>query len=520
MGEGDVSRAVRQFVLVALLGACAAGLPAQAVKVERFAFARLQELRIELLRATLAADAATQAAVAARTAAVPSGNPFADLAEALALARGIEIDDAFRLRAGLLVMALPEVVDPDVMAAVHVTVHAPRVVPEVGPCVFELELHDGDEVVRRARIAEPTELEDLLRFRATTPIDVHELPDGEYRLTVRTLVDGESPQEGHAVPLEVPVWVSRGFKARADRLPLAVDATSERVAHARAVADSIPESRRDTSSQAMLTAAVWQVVRSYSGEPRAPGVDPIADLEQAEAVLAALRADRSGVAAALGSGRERALLGFPIESADEPFDVGLVSVPVPGEVPEGGLPLVLVVPGAPTWNRDAKRPLSPRTAPPEVALRMLRLGGMATVPADHLVCVMESPGRHASASAAVGTALRFLVDVLPVDRDRVFLVGEREGGYAAGRTALAEPELVAGVALVAGGGFSASELERLGDDRILVAPAHGHPSTPALLWLAARGSERIEALPSAGIAWPIALGQHAREIEAFVSRGR
>ena len=101
--------------------------------------------------------------VAARFAEPPSGNPFADMAEVLALSRGVEIDDAFRVRAGLLLMALPEVVDPTAITTLQVTVHAPRIVPDVGPCAFEVRLEGAGEVVRTASIDHRIGLEDLLR---------------------------------------------------------------------------------------------------------------------------------------------------------------------------------------------------------------------------------------------------------------------------------------------------------------------------------------------------------------------
>lgn len=493
----------------------------QAVKVERFAYARMQQLRAQLLQDVLVADPATRAAVAERLAAPPSGNPFADVAEALAIARGIEIDDAFRVRAGLLVMALPEVVDPDERSELHVTVHAPRIVPEVGPSVFEVELRDVEgRVVRRATIEEKTEVEDLLRYRATTALDVSDLLDGRYRVSVRTRIGGETASRGD-VELGAPVAVLRGFKARADALPIVVDGAPERMENARRVVESIPAALRGRDDHAMLTGAVWQVARAYAGEPWTHGADAVVDLARAEYVLAGLRVGRPARHAIFGIDTTRSptmTVGFPLSSDDEVQDVGTAVVPVLAAGARDPLPLVVVVPAAPSWDHTATRPLSPRSVGPGWALRQLELGGLSLGGSRFLVAALESPGRFPSAPRAVLDAVGFLKRILPVRDDAVVLVGEREGAYAVSRAAVLEPGLACGIALVAGGALSLPDLEKLGDTRVLVAPAHGHPSSLALAWLAQQGRSNVTALPADGVGWSTALGQHASAIQAFVER--
>src|SRR5690606_13795315 len=136
-------------------------------------------------------------------------------------------------------------------------------------------------------------------------------------------------------------------------------------------------------SRAILTGALWQVERVYLAEPTVPGADPVADLERAEAILANLLADRPALAGLGG----RMTVGFPLtavnpEAADAATpdsgpQVGAVSIDLGPADRDEAEPrsLVLVVPGAPSWNRDAGRPMSPRSLAPDWALAAL--GGPA-----------------------------------------------------------------------------------------------------------------------------------------------
>jgi pimeloyl-ACP methyl ester carboxylesterase len=505
---------MRRIAVRTIAAACgvllAGSVPAQALKIERYAFARLHALRGELATALRDGGADLQRRVAALAAEPSSGNPFEDLARALAAARGVEADEAFRLRAGLLTLALPGVVDPDLVGEVHVTMHAPRIVPDLGPCRFDLRIRSAaGEVVREARIEEDTGRDDLLRFRATRALPVGDLADGRYEVEVAViLADGAGPRPTD-VDHRAQFWVQRGYKARADALPLLVDGNPERVEHARAVAASLAPSRSDPDSRAILTGAVWEVGATYAAEPRPSGSDPIVDLERAEAVLANLRAGRPALDGLAG----RMTVGFPLGDGE----VGTLSLEVPGSAGHGPLPLVLIVAGAPAWDRDAARPLSPKSLGPGF-LEDALAGCPDLVAGPFLLALLESPGRFPSATRAVADALAFLRRTLPVREDAVFLVGEREGGYAVARTAMAAPAAVRGLALVAGGGLSRAELEAPERPAVLAVPAAGHPSTAVLDALGGAGVDGVTPLPAARTPWSVALVLRGPEIAAFVRR--
>ena len=98
---------------------------AKSLKIERCAYARIEELRIELLNALVHADESVRRAVAEVCGRVPSGNPFEDLGRALAAARGLDGDAEFLMRAGMLTLALLEVLDPDAVDSLDVAMHTP-----------------------------------------------------------------------------------------------------------------------------------------------------------------------------------------------------------------------------------------------------------------------------------------------------------------------------------------------------------------------------------------------------------
>lgn len=463
---------------------------AQAMRTERHAFAHAMELRAELLEAWLA-DGRLPAATT------------------------IE-----RLREALVVMALPEVCDGERFDAVHVTMHAPRLPPiVVEGLAFDVELRDTrGELVGQASIVEPTSVDDLMRFRATCALPFGDAKPGEFRVDV--FARGEGLERARLGSRRVDL--APEFPARADALPMLIDGAQERVAHSEQVIAALPEGRREGLDLAVLRAVVLDVERAYSGEPRLPGASPLRDLARAEAVLAALREDR----AALDVPRGRVTIAVPIgEFAGRQgplVDHALVSIDCGGE----GLaattkkPLVLVVPGAPSWGGDAPRPDSPQTLHPAWIVDQLARAKFDPAGRFH-VAVLESPGRFRSAPGLVRDALAVLRRILPIEEDLVFAIGEREGAYAVSRSAIEDESSIDALVLLDGGSISRPELEAHRGLHVAFCISADNASRGSLRTLAgalaATGRGRL--LDVDGAPSSIAIGAHAKVIEAFL-RGR
>jgi hypothetical protein len=490
----------------------------QAPKVERRAYAHLQELRTALLEAYLALDDDGRRAVAAILAAPDIGGPFRQTAEALARARGGAADAAAWFRAGVMSLVLPEVVDLGQFDSVYVTMNAPRVLDPAGPCRFEIAVRDADgEVVRSASIDHSTEIEDLLRYRATTPLLLGGLPDGRYVVEVRTLLDGEGPRPGDWLE-RAPVWVCRSFKERVLALPACGDLSPERRQEVEDLVAELPDSARSGPVRAILNGVLWQVERAFRGEPRMPGADPVADLARAEQVFANVRAG----APPLQGVRGRLVIGLPVGGPSEGSE-DLVAVSIELAESDTPRPLVLVVPGSPVWNRDGHRPSSPASMMPGYAADWLARAGFDRDRRFHLV-EMESPGRIESPSAAVPAVLRGLRDLLPLAPGGAVLVGEREAAWAVCRAAVADPKAVAALVLVCAAPLSRDDLAAMPDTRILAIAGAGHPSTASLLHLVEAGRrngepDRVRLCGGETRPWPIALPLAAAELEAFVAGG-
>jgi hypothetical protein len=484
---GCVTSAALRVACLIGLAVSAAGpgsLRAQALKIERHAFARMLELRAELGASWEAADPARRAQAAELAAERSSGQPFDDIARVLAALRGIDADPSFRARAGLLCLALPGLVDPDVLGEVHVTMHAPRIIPDLGDARFEVQVIDASgDVVREDVIERETGLEDLLRFRASRAIDVGDLPDGSYRVRVRTSFAAGDSSSG-ALEDTATFSILRGYKQRADALPMVVGLDAERAENARRILEGLAPGRQDPVSQAILTGAVWEVAGPYAGEPHPESVNPVWDLAHAEAVLDNLRRDRPALAGLHG----RRTIGFPLRAEDvtEGAAVGTLSVDLPMTDVQGPLPLVVFVPATPAWDEDGARPMSPRSLSAAFGAEQAWAAGIED-PA-WLCAVLESPGRYPSSARAVEDAVRFLVDVLPVQQNGVLLIGEREGAYAAARAALALGDLCRGLVQINGSGLSRADVASRPDLAVLLVSAFGHPTRPVLQSLV--GAER------------------------------
>jgi pimeloyl-ACP methyl ester carboxylesterase len=484
-GPGPVSffRAACVFVL-ALSATGSDGLRAQALKIERHAFGRLTELRSALGEKWALAKPAQRELASAKAMERSSGQPFDDIARVLASIDGLEADASFRARTGLLCLALPGIIDPDVLGEVHVTMHAPRIIPDLGAARFELRIVDADgEVVREDVIERQTGVEDLLRFRASRAIDVGALPDGSYRVKVRTSFEGGG-DSGSGLEDTASFSILRGYKRRADALPIVVGVDAERADSARRILESLAPGRQDPVSQAILTGAVWEVAGPYAGEPHPESLNPVWDLERAEAVLDNLRRDRPALSGLHG----RMTVGFPLraEDASSGAAVGTLSIDLPTTDVQGPLPLMVFVPATPAWDEDGTRPMSPRSLAAAYGAEQAWAAGLED-PA-WFCAALESPGRYPSSARAVEDAVRFLLEVLPVGDQGVLLIGEREGAYAAARAAIALGDLCRGLVQVNGSGLSREDVASREGLQVLLVSAVGHPTRSVLGSLA--GAER------------------------------
>lgn len=506
---------MRRALLLAALVSLSAPVPAQVLRTERRTYARLEALRNELLAACLVADADVRASVAELLGGDDGGEPYRLLGRAIARARGVVADAAAEFRSSLVLLALPEVVDLGRFDSVHVTLHVPRGVPQLdGARVFDVAVVDAaGEVVRSARIDDDTGDDDLKRFRATTAIPLDGLPDGRYRVRVHASLGGALPRPTD-VALEATVHVLRSYAERALRLPIWVDGDAGRAEVVERILAGIPESRRDPRSLAILDGASWGVERSFHGEPGDPTSDAVAELELAERVLANLRADRD----ALDGVHGRVTIGVPAHEGDGGPDrksFAMVSIDLPPADRSTVLPLLVFVPGAPSWDHLARRPMAPEARSPGLLVDQLARAGFDGAGRFH-VAVLESPGRVSSAPTALASVTTHLRAILPVRGERALWIGEREGAFAVARAALDTPSMVAGIVLVAGAPLGRPDLAGLDGVEVLAIAGTGHPSTPALRNLArVAGPGPLRVIDAPDRPWPIAVGLSAPDIEAF-----
>ncbi|MDA0375216.1 MAG: hypothetical protein O2865_15640 [Planctomycetota bacterium] len=496
-----------------LLAAGASDLPGQALKIERHAYRRLLELRAELASRLSGADASRRAAVAAQAAQRSSGQPFDDIARLLALAEGVEADLGYRARTGLLCLALPTVVDPDVFGQVHVTMHAPRIIPDLGAARFDVQIVDAaGEVVREEVIDRDTTVDDLLRYRASRAIDVSDLPDGSYRVRVATSFAAADGDSGRGVADTAKFSILRGYKRRADALPIVVGVDAGQAENARRILEGIAPGRQDRISQAILTGSVWEVAGPYAGEPQPESLNPIFDLVGAERILANLRADRPALSGLHG----RMTLGFPLREADvqDGSAVRSLSIDLPTTDRQGPLPLFVHVPATPSWDEDGTRPMSPRSLGAAFGAEQI-LSAWMDDPA-WFGAVLESPGTYPSSAHAVEDAVRFLIEVLPVRERGVVLIGEREGAYAVARAAMALGDVVRGLVQINGSGLSRQDVSSRSDLRVLLVSSSGHPTRPVLSNLAGPERPNVQLLDLEDVPAVAAFPSAAPSIRAFV----
>ena len=250
-------------MLLAILG-CAELLAQGPAYREHWTFLHLEHRRLQLLRELAGCDADELKQVAALSAAPDQGLPFRPVAAGLAARRGVELDDALLLRAMISVFVLPEVVDPDGSNSncrrANLTVFLPYSIELPGEVTFDVAVIDaGNQVVWQQRLSADTDSKGLRMARPRVSVPVAELADGAYRVTVKTVIDGQPPR-AHDPKLEWTVHVQRGYQQRAETaMQTALD-----------VREQLPPLQR-----ALLDGLRERVARAYRGEAFAGTSDAV-----------------------------------------------------------------------------------------------------------------------------------------------------------------------------------------------------------------------------------------------------
>lgn len=482
--------------LPALWLACAI-LPAQGLDADRRVNARIEQMRLELAEACLAASPERRARAAEELLGDGGGNPLVPLARAIARARGVEPDAAWTARSAVVLFVTPEVPDGKRFTVEYLTLHLPFVTELPGRVGARLEVRNQDgETVWRGVLDRNTAVEDLLRYRARVEVPLGDLPDGRYEVEGGLWIDDAGPRR-HDPRLGGSFTLLRDFPERAGRLAKAV----ERL-------DSLSLDRRD---RAMLHAARDAVGRLVWGLPPAGPSRPRRDLEVAERIVANIDARRDpleglrgwvDVAVPAGEGEEAQVR---------------LRIPSPQAQPRA---VALFVPGAPAWDRAWKRPMAPRATHPGWMSHLL--GRRAFDAEERLVlAVMESPGRLRDVTTATLAVLDALRDRYGL-QDAV-LVGERDGAVAVLAAASRQPRGIAGVVVVCGGALDRGAARALAAVRLLAIPGTGHPTTANLERMSSAVGEdgagpELELLDDRARPWAVALALELERIETWALR--
>ena len=468
---------------------------------ERWTYAELQRLRGTLMDECRDRDPAVLAGVALDLLADAQGETFRPALVALARLRGVDADPAFLYRGTLRVVARPEVVDPDganlECRDLHVTFYLPYAVEDPGPARFSVTVENqAGEKVWEDVVERGTGLDDLLRYRTSRTVRGAQLLDGSYTVSVQVFLDGEAKRPTDPATSS-SFWVLRGFQERAEAL------FRRRQAMA-GVLDPLPT--------AILHGVVAQVARVYASEPAAGAAQPPEELLRAEQVAANLERG----APALTGLQGRVDLALP--AGGDQDEVAFVTLRLP-EAGDEERPLVLFLPGSPSFDHGWNRPSSPRSTAPGWWADLLGDMGFDRQSRWHWA-VMESPGRVSNSNRAVLAVLSALGDLLPIRQGQVCLVGERQGAWVASHTQTSpDAPGMAGLVLMVGGGNLSLEKLRDGGPAVLGIPAQGHASSVALERLADRaGADRLPMLEASTRPWPLVLGVSLVEIEEFLEK--
>ena len=462
-------------------------------KSERITYSWIMELRQQLWLECRDKSPEVLQQVATDLVSDARGNVTTPLARALARVRGVEADSAFAFRRGVHCLATPEVVDVDRFEHVHLTMHMPYRVAVAGRVTFRARILAPDGEQRwSGEITQGTDVEDLLRYRATVQVPVADLPDGRYRVEVETLLDGVGPRPGD--PRSRAVFcVLRGFPAR-------LEALLTRVAELR---DGL-----EPATLLVVNAALARLRRLFVGEPREGHSTASDDLRQAEAIVDNVANGRPSLHGLQG------WVTIAVGTAED--EAAMVSVRLPARPAAAARPLVLFVPGAPAWDQRWSRPTSPRATSPHWLRDVLEAQGFDR-DERFLLAVMESPGRVKSSDGAIAAVVADLRKRFGLDAATV-LIGEREGAAALTRALTHQPDLAGGFALVCGGSLDRAAAKRLAGKHVLAAPGLGHLGNVnlerAVTLLRAAGGD-VQVMPAKGRAWPIAVPLLLPAIEAL-----
>jgi hypothetical protein len=291
----------------------------------------------------------------------------------------------------------------------------------------------------------------------------------------------------------------RGFAARAERV--------ER--RAASLLDGA-----DAAAAAALLGARAAVYAVYSGEPADGLGRAVIDLAAAETVIDNVEAGRPPLGGLTG--------WVPLGLAGDGAPVQMrLRVPSPAAAGTEARPLVLFMPGMHAWDGEARGQAFDATAPPGVLAAALEHARFDRDGA-YLLAVMESPGSMRDGVASVAAAIAAIDRLLPVDRGRQLLVGEREGAFVVATAAARGAVPARGLVLVAGGGLTREDARLFADTRVLVVPAAGHlgvdnASRIAELAAEAGHGDRVTVVGTE-TAWPWALWQHLGDVERFAAR--
>lgn len=480
----------------------AAGALAQGpVYREQWRYLHLEQRRLEVLAALLAADSDTAAAVARLLAAPGNGVEFAPVANALALLRGVPADEAFVVRASIGAFVLPEVVDPEATQAVcrelNVSIFlAPGPAPKAA-FTFDVEVADAaGKVVATRRVDRDTGLVDLRMARAVAKIPIGELADGPYTVVVHTLLDGEAPRPADA-QLQWRFAVSRGYQARCEAALTAAREALPRLA-------GLPHALLD---------GLWREVgRAYTGEPFVVRSEAMRDLERLEQALGNLAAERPLLHGMQGDITTR----LPAAGGE---GMQCVLRLVGGEP----RPLVVFDSATPAYDLVAPRPTAPGTRQPGWTAH--ELARFAAGRDWNVVC-LESPGVGKDHFAALQGALAALRELLPPAAAKPVLVCDREAAAVVAPRADRLAGQLAGLVLVGAGVPPPAALAGLGELPVRWALLVGYPASSSVERLLQFLAERrrtgeftgdVGLLTERTAAWPFGLPLLQAEIEAFAA---
>ncbi|MCA8955255.1 MAG: hypothetical protein KDC87_04225 [Planctomycetes bacterium] len=505
-------------VAVALLGA---GLTAQIDRINHRQWAALESQRRDLLAVAKDLPRAKIDAIAAALTQNTEAVPQLTLARARALAVGVAKPDAhFLFRAGLQLLAMPEVVSGPRFDHVAVTLYAPHTtlageLPAPRKFAFQVSVTDQAGKTVWTGVIPPTEeIRTLREFRATVDVPTKGWPDGTYHVVAEVSLDGKAPR-AFDLPVQTSFAVLTGYAERAAFFRLASD---------------VPELRKELAGievgpRAVLIGAADHACRAWYG---VPGVDPshaVRDLLRAETILANVRAKRPPLHGLTGA------VDFGVATHDD--QIAFVNARLPeGGVPARGSerwttlakrPLLLVIARAPSFDHEDRRPSYPPYALPGYLAASLQLVAFDRERHFQLV-VVESPGRMPNTRRGLVGLVKHLPALLPFDPQRIVVVGEGRGARAAVILSEEVPDAIRGLVLVhTSGGLATPALRKLRDLPILAIPGYRRVGADSIerLKLYARhaGKTNLRVLDDRRWPWPLALPLAAREVEAFARAG-